>query len=329
MQPAAKSQPLPASPFRADTLHGKVVVISGGATGIGFACAEAFGAHGCKVAIMSRRPQVIADAVAKLRSGGTDAFGTTVDVRDFKRCEAAVAEAAAHFGRVDFLINNAAGNFMVSAENLTSGGLSTVLGIDLQGCFHMSKAALPHLKRSGMQPGGDAVIINITATLQDITTPFQTHAAAAKAGIDVLTNQLGVEWAEYGIRAIGIAPGGIAGTVGGPGGRVFGNNENKASTDAIGSAADNKFVQQEDARATRKMGIPAGRWGRVGDVALTALFMCSPAATWITATRIVVDGGSVHRVFRFVETKDAIDAKSKRELGTFKGQGGVAPKAKL
>ncbi len=88
---------------------------------------------------MSRRADVVKEAVDSLRSGGVDAFGTTVDVRDFARCEAAVGEVAAHFGRLDFLINNAAGNFMVSLENLTPGGLATVLGIDLQGVFNMSK----------------------------------------------------------------------------------------------------------------------------------------------------------------------------------------------
>merc|ERR1719478_606214 len=100
----------------------------------------------------------------------------------------------------------------------------------------MCNAALPHLRLHGPQTG--AVIVNITATLQDQATPFQGHAAAAKAGIDVLTNTLGVEWAEYGIRTIGLAPGGIAGTVGGPGGRVFGNDENKASQQGAGTAEE-------------------------------------------------------------------------------------------
>jgi 2,4-dienoyl-CoA reductase [(3E)-enoyl-CoA-producing], peroxisomal len=126
--------PLPFSPFREDILAGRVVLITGGATGIGFSCAEAFGAHGAKVAIMSRRQNVIDAAVKQLKSKGIDAFGTTVDVRDYDRCVAAVSIVAKHFGRIDFLINNAAGNFMVSTENLTSGGFSTVLGM-LPFCF--------------------------------------------------------------------------------------------------------------------------------------------------------------------------------------------------
>ena len=317
--------PDPISPFRHDILAGRVVFITGGATGIGYACAEAFGAHGAKVAIASRRQNVIDAAVIRLKAQGIDAFGTTVDVRDYDRCVTAANAVAAHFGRIDFLINNAAGNFMVSTENLTSGGFSTVLGIDLQGVFHVSKACLPHLKHTGRSDG--SVIVNITATLQDQATPFQSHAAAAKAGIDVLTNQMGVEWAEYGIRTIGLAPGGIAGTVGGPGGRVFGNNENKASTDNVLKSGDsNSNSVAEDPVQIRKRGIPAGRWGRVGDVSLAAVFACSSGATWITATRLTIDGGSVHRVRGFVEMKEMIDAKSKKQKATFKKGGVVAKK---
>jgi peroxisomal 2,4-dienoyl-CoA reductase len=186
----------------------------------------------------------------------------------------------------------------------------------LQGVFHMSKSCLPYLKQTGRTDG--SVIINITATLQDQATPFQSHAAAAKAGIDVLTNQMGVEWGEYGIRTIGLAPGGIAGTVGGPGGRVFGNNENKASTDNVLKSGDkNADSVAEDPVVLRRRGIPAGRWGRVGDVSLAAVFVCSSAATWITATRLVIDGGSVHRVRGFVEMKQVIDAKSKKQKKEF------------
>jgi len=315
--------PLPASPFRPNILADRVVLITGGATGIGYSCAEAFGRHGAKVAIMGRRKEVIDKSVASLEKEGIVAFGVQGDVRDFNKCTACADAVAEKFGRLDFLINNAAGNFMVSAENLTAGGLATVLGIDLQGCFHMAKAALPHMKKTG--PTNGACIVNMTSYLQDIATPFQSHAAAAKAGIDVLTNTLGVEWAEYGVRVIGIAPGGIAGTVGGPNGRVFGNNENKASSDKVGSASETQFGEPSPDQV-RKEGTPAGRWGRVEDIALSCVFMCSSAATWITATRLTVDGGQVHRAKDFVQMKNAIEAKSAKQKREYSG--GVA-KSKL
>ena len=142
-----------------------------------------------------------------------------------------------------------------------------------------------------------------------------------------MTNQMGCEWGEYGIRCIGLAPGGIAGTVGGPGGRVFGNNENKASSDNVmKSGMANKDSVKMRPSYIRKNGIPAGRWGEVPDVALAAVFMCSSAATWITATRLTIDGGSVHKFRNFVEMKNAIDKKSKEQKRKFKGKGGVASK---
>ena len=207
--------------------------------------------------------------------------------------------------------------FMVSAEQLTANGYATVLGIDLQGCFHMSRAALPHMKVTG--PTDGAVIINITATIQDSATPFQAHAASAKAGIDVLTNTLGVEWGEYGIRTIGLAPGGIAGTVGGPGGRVFSTDRNNATAVKSGTA-EVKGIEDPSPAKVRRQGIPAGRWGRVDDVALSAVFLCSPAAGWITATRLTIDGGSVHLGARaFPDAKRAIEKKSLQQKGTYKG----------
>ena len=312
---------VPTSPFRDDVLAGRVVLITGGATGIGLGCSETFGRHGAKVAILARRKEVIDLAVDHLQDQGIDAFGVQGDVRDFELCEKSVAAVIAHFGRLDFLINNAAGNFMVSAEELTPNGLSTVLGIDLQGMFHMSKACLPHMKTTG--PTDGACIINITATLQDRATPFQAHAASAKAGIDVFTNTLGAEWAEYGIRVVGLAPGGVAGTVGGPGGRVFSNDENKTSSNAVGSA-ESIDLGEPSPEEVRRTGTPAGRWGRVDDIALSALFMCSSAASWITATRLVIDGGQSHGVKSFVEVKEMIKAKSMSEKKVTSG--GIAKK---
>ena len=250
----------------------------------------------------------------KLRAEGVDAFGVPGDVRDPEKCKSSVEQVVAHFGRLDYLVNNAAGNFMVSTEELTPNGLATVLGIDLQGCFNMAKAALPHLKKAGAEHGL-ACIINITATLQYKATPFQFHASAAKAGIDVLTNNIGVEWAEYGIRCVGIAPGPISGTVGGPGGRVFG-----------GAGQAGVEAKEPSARFVRRS-TPAGRYGRVDDIGLAAVYLCSSAGGFITATTLVVDGGQWHGTSgSYLAAREMIAEKSKSEKKNFKG--GVK-KAKL
>lgn len=111
--------------------------------------------------------------------------------------------------------------------------------------------------------------------------------------------------------------------MGGPGGRVFGNNENKASTTSVGAAKD-VVEARPAAERLRREGVPAGRWGEVEDIALAALFMCTPAAGWITATRLTIDGGSVHRVRNFDSMKRMISRKSSEQKRAFKGKGGVA-----
>jgi peroxisomal 2,4-dienoyl-CoA reductase len=255
------------SPFRPDLMSGKVVFITGGGSGIGFGMATAFGLHGAKIAIMGRREHVLQEAVGKLTAKGIDAMFCKGDVRKVEDLQACVDQILGRFKRLDVLVNNAAGNFATELESLTMNGFKTVLDIDLIGTFNASKACLPAFKQVG---GG--VVINITASLQWHATPFQGHAAAAKAGIDVMTNTMAIEWAEFGVRAIGIAPGAIAGTVGGPTGRVFG---------AMGLRAEDH--------------VPVMRWGELGDVAYLALFLVSPAGSWITGEVINVDGGSRHR----------------------------------
>merc|ERR1712166_626834 len=286
------------SPFRADLMVDKVVFITGGGSGIGLGMATTFGLHGAKVAIMGRRQHVLEAAVESMKTKGMDAMFCTGDVRKVGDLEACVNQIIARFGRLDVLVNNAAGNFSSDLENLSMNGFKTVLDIDLIGTFNTTKACLPAFQQSG---GG--VIINITASLQWHATPFQGHAAAAKAGIDVLTNTMAVEWAEYGVRAVGIAPGAISGTEGGPTGRVFG---------AMG------FTAEEH--------VPVMRWGELADVAHLALFLASPSGSWITGEVVNVDGGSRHRTpstgsikatkevmkqYREKDTKMRVQAKSK------------------
>eukprot|EP01124_Arcella_intermedia_P010511 TRINITY_DN1701_c0_g1_i2.p1 TRINITY_DN1701_c0_g1~~TRINITY_DN1701_c0_g1_i2.p1 ORF type:complete len:210 (+),score=33.14 TRINITY_DN1701_c0_g1_i2:311-940(+) len=194
-------------------------------------------------------------------------------------------------GTIDILVNNAAGNFMCAAEELSPNGFKTVNEIDLQGTFNSSLCALPYLKRS--EGSGQSLIINISATLYYKATPFQVHAASAKAGVDVLTNTLGIEWGHYGVRVVGIAPGPIRGTVGGPEGRVFGMGKEALKGMDVG---------------------PLRRFGEVEDIAYTALFLCSPAASYITATTIVVDGGHWHQSYNhYALIKDHVSRKKDDE----------------
>eukprot|EP00008_Paramoeba_atlantica_P012620 CAMPEP_0201488836 /NCGR_PEP_ID=MMETSP0151_2-20130828/19718_1 /ASSEMBLY_ACC=CAM_ASM_000257 /TAXON_ID=200890 /ORGANISM="Paramoeba atlantica, Strain 621/1 / CCAP 1560/9" /LENGTH=315 /DNA_ID=CAMNT_0047874211 /DNA_START=66 /DNA_END=1013 /DNA_ORIENTATION=+ len=312
--------------FKEDTLKNRVAFITGGGTGIGFGIAKKFVQHGASVVIMGRRQAVLEKAVEELKREARpnkrekDAASFVVgDVRFPESSQKALDFAFEKYGHLDILVNNAAGNFMCAADQLTPKGFRTVLDIDLQGTFNVSKAAYPYLKKQspGRDCGVSGIIINISATLQLKATPFQAHAAAAKAGIDVLSQTLGIEWGAEGVRVVSIAPGPIEGTVGGPGGRVFGGALSEEHVVSEGFKIDSDIVNT----------VPLGRWGRLDDVAGTALFLASDAGSFINATQIIVDGGQWHGTSQFYQSlKDLVSAKSEEERKSHKG--GVK-KAKL
>jgi peroxisomal 2,4-dienoyl-CoA reductase len=247
--------------FTSDLLRNRVALITGGGTGICRGIALAFAAHGCDVAITSRKLEHLEPTAAELRALGVRASAKAADVRDPAAVNDAVAAVVSELGRLDILINGAAGNFICLAENLSPNGFGTVVDIDLKGTFNMSRAALPHLKSQG------GSVINISATLPYLGTMGQAHASAAKAGIDSLTRTLAVEWGPYGIRVNGIAPGPIEGTEG-----VRRLTNEKSHESAIRQC-------------------PLGRMGKVDDIANAAMYLCSDAASYVNGVTLVVDGG--------------------------------------
>ena len=247
--------------FARDLLKGQAALITGGGTGICRGIAHAFAQHGCDVAITSRKAEHLEPTVAELNAMGVRAVAGVADVRDAAAVDRAMTAAIAELGRLDILVNNAAGNFICLAENLSPNGFGTVVDIDLKGTFNVSRAALPHLKKQG------GSVLNISATLPYLGTMGQSHAAAAKAGIDSLTRTLAVEWGPYGIRVNGIAPGPIEGTEG------------------------VRRLTSESSRQSAERNCPLGRLGTIDDVANAALYLCSEAAAFVNGVTLVVDGG--------------------------------------
>jgi peroxisomal 2,4-dienoyl-CoA reductase len=247
--------------FQSDLLKGQVALVTGGGTGICRGIALAFAAHGCDVAITSRRLEHLEPAVAELRATGRRAIAAAADVRDPAAVEGVIASMIAELGRLDIVVNGAAGNFVCRAENLSPNGFGAVVDIDLKGTFHVSRAALPHLKAHG------GSVLNISATLQYLGTMGQSHAAAAKAGIDSLTRTLACEWGPYGIRVNGIAPGPVEGTEG------------------------VRRLTSEQSRDAAIRDCPLGRMATIDDVANAALYLCSNAASFVNGVTLVVDGG--------------------------------------
>jgi len=249
------------SPFKKDILKGKVALITGGATGINFGIATALGRHGASLALMGRRKEVLDKAVAQLTKEGIKAVGIQGDVRSSETAAKVVEETVQKLGRIDILINGAAGNFLCNAEKLTLNGFKTVIEIDLIGTFNMSRAAFDALRKT------KGSIINISATLHYHSTPWQTHASAAKAGVDSITTSLAHEWGDFGIRVNGIAPGPIADTEG---------------LSRLAAGLKDQIAEV----------VPLHRAGTVQDIGNAAVFLCSSAASYITGDIIVVDGGA-------------------------------------
>ncbi|MFL5560406.1 MAG: SDR family oxidoreductase [Gemmatimonadaceae bacterium] len=273
----SKSVNLERPVFRDGLLEGQVAIVTGGGTGIGLGIAQLLARLGSHVVVASRKPEHVEAAAKAMRDAGWSASAETVDVREPEQIQAMVARVAADRGRIDLLVNNAAGNFYAPSETLSPNAWRSVVEIDLFGTFFCSQAVLPVMKRQG---GGR--IVSISMTLHYRGWPLMAHATAAKAGIDALTRTLALEWAPYGVRINAIAPGPIP-TEG----------VRKAFTPpptASGQVPDVFAVEQAMANYAKKA-IPAGRWGTPGDIANMVAFLASPAGEWITGAILVVDGG--------------------------------------
>lgn len=252
-------------------LKGRVAFVTGGGTGITGGVARALAEAGANVALVSRSLEHLEPAAAAInaardssptvREGLGEAFAIAADVRKPEEVETAVAATVERFGKIDIVINGAAGNFLCAAGELSPNGFGTVVDIDLKGTFNVCRASFPELKKNRGQ------ILNISATLHYLGTPMQLHVSAAKAGVDALTRNLAVEWGRYGIRVNAIAPGPIADTEG------------------------MKRLVPEPIKEKLKQGVPLGRFGLIKDIENAAVFLCSDAASFINGAVLVIDGG--------------------------------------
>ncbi len=258
--------------FQANLLQGRVALVTGGGTGIGFGIATELARYGADVAIASRKPQHLEPARERLAGFGRRVLAIEANVRDPESVRAMVGRVEVELGRLDILVNNAAGNFYAPAAQLTPNGWRAVVETDLYGTFYCSQAA-----HAAMQRQGGGRIISISMTLHYRGWPLMAHATAAKAGVDALTRTLALEWASDHITVNAIAPGPIP-TEG----------ATAAFQPPLGEPAD--AAQPLDENLLRR--IPLGRWGRPEDVANLVVYLASPAGDWITGAIFVVDGGS-------------------------------------
>lgn len=261
------------SPFRTDCLSGKVALVTGGGSGICFELTKQLLAHGAKAAVICGRRQKFLERSAAIleRETGKICKWKVCDVRDPKACQEAVQYTMNMFSRLDILVNGAAGNFLAEAKSLKPKGFATVMSIDAFGTFNMASAAFPALAKSAKddRTGNDALVINISATLQSPATHWQAHASAAKAAVDSLTRSLGLEWGEYNVRVVGIAPGPIK--------------------DTPGTTKLAPGMSGEEVNEMIGNGIPLGRMGTATDIGHAAVFLATSKYT--TGETLIVDGG--------------------------------------
>jgi len=259
--------------FNDGILAGRVAFVTGGGTGITGGVARALAEAGANVALVSRSLEHLEPAARAINdehavptetsahSSSGEAFAVAADVRKPDEIAKAIAATIERFGKIDIVVNGAAGNFLVKAEELSPNGFGTVVDIDLKGTFNVCRAAFDELKRNHGQ------ILNISATLHYLGTPMQLHVSAAKAGVDALTRNLAVEWGRRGIRVNAIAPG------------------------PIGDTEGMKRLVPEPIKEKLKQRIPLGRFGMIQDIEHAAVFLCSDAANFINGAVLVVDGG--------------------------------------
>lgn len=252
--------------YKSDLLANRVVIVTGGGSGLGQAMAVRMGSLGAKVGIIGRSADSLAETASMIHQAGGTATFATCDVRDAARVTAAFDELEAVLGPADSLVNNAAGNFLSPTEDLSPNAFDSVVRIVLHGTFHCTQDFGRRIIASNGARKGN--VLSIVTTYAWTGSPFVVPSACAKAGVLAMTRSLAVEWATYGIRLNAIAPGPIP-----------------------TEGAFSRLMPMPSIEEDAKKRIPAGRFGRPDEIADLATYLMSPQAEWITGDCVTLDGG--------------------------------------
>lgn len=243
---------------------GKVALVTGGGSGIGRAIALRWAEGGGDVVVLGRRMEPLEETARRAAEYGVRSGVVSCDVRDAAAVTAAVDGVVADFGRLDAVVNNAAGNFVCPAEDLSAGGWKAVIDIVLNGTFHVTRAAVPH-----MLAAGRGAFVNVIASYAWHGHPGTVHSAAAKGGVLAMTRTLAAEWGGRGVRVNCISPG-------------------PTETEGAGAALWPTEADRQRVLAS----VPAGRFTSPEEVAESAAFLLSEArAGYVNGDVLSVDGG--------------------------------------
>lgn len=251
-------------PFSKDLLKNKVVLITGGATGLGRAMGEKFLQLGAKLAICGRREEILKQAAEEMSESSNEVFYKSCDVRDPSQIQALVDAVENRFGSIDVLVNNAAGNFISPTERLSPRAVDAVLNIVLHGTFYMTL----DVGKRWIEQKKPGTMLNIVTTYASTGSGYVVPSAAAKAGVLALTRSLAVEWAPYGIRQVAIAPGPFP-------------TEGAWSRLSPTPEFEQKMINR----------IPLARVGDQEELSNLAAYLISDYAGYINGEVITIDGG--------------------------------------
>ena len=264
------------------------VFVTGGGTGLGRAIASEFARLGAAVIVASRKPEHLEAGREAVAGVGARVLGVACDIRDPEQVSAAFDEATAAFGLPSVLVNNAAANFPVPAEDMSPNAWRTVVDITLNGTFFCSR----EFARRHIEAGTPASIINVGASYAWTGGPGFAHSAAAKAGVKNMVETLAVEWGPYGIQVNGLVPG------------LFPHEDMTAD---IKSNLDR--TSEKDACQ------PALRVGRLQELGWAATFLASPYARFISGHTLVVDGANWQR--RTLTNEPVVTVRDQMGRGPF------------
>lgn len=250
--------------FQKDLLDKKIIIITGGGTGLGKSMAQRFGELGANLVITSRKQDVLENTAIELRETGAQVLPVACDVRKPIEVQNVVDETIKKFGEINILVNNAAGNFISPTELLSPGGFKVIVDIVLNGTFNFTQAVGKEMIKAK-----SGTILNIVTTYAWTGSGYVVPSAAAKAGVLAITRSLAVEWAKYGIRHVAIAPG------------PFPTPGAWKRLAPPGLGIEKKMRDR----------IPLKRFGEHIELANLASYLVSDGASYINGDVITIDGG--------------------------------------